>query len=290
MSVKSRFSETLNSADTLSIDKESRLVLFSDCHRGDNSWTDDFARNEAITLYALRKYYDTGFTYIEIGDGDELLENNTIDQIMKAHPQVYTLLGKFYDAGRMFFITGNHNPKWKYVDNKTIDDSKTKVSLPYPGFQLHEGLVLHHKESDGRFFLIHGHQGDLMTDTLWRLTEFLVLHIWTPLQRMGIMDPMSPAQNFRVRIKTERQIARWVQTQQLATICGHTHRSVLPLPGDLPYFNTGSCIYPRGITNIEIVNNQIALIMWRITPNPEGILQITKEVTAGPYPLSAYFS
>ena len=114
MSVNSRFTETLKNADKLTINASSRLALFSDCHRGDNSWTDDFARNEAITLYALRKYYDAGFTYIELGDGDELLENNTIDVILRAHPHVFSLLGRFNDAGRLYFMTGNHNPPWKY--------------------------------------------------------------------------------------------------------------------------------------------------------------------------------
>jgi len=287
MSVNTRFTEILNKVDTLSLDETSRLVLFSDCHRGDNSWTDDFARNEAITLHALRKYYDAGFTYIELGDGDELLEDNTIEQIMQAHPHIFAELDKYNDAGRLYFITGNHNPRWKYNRNKGIDTGKSVKSA---GFELHDGLILKHQHDGGRLFLIHGHQGDLMTDTLWRLTEYLVLHIWTPLQRLGIMDPMSPAQNFRVRIRTERKIANWVKGQNLPTICGHTHRSTLPKPGDLPYFNTGSCIYPRGITNIEIVDDRISLVMWRIMPNGKGSLQIMREVTVGPYPLHAYFS
>jgi UDP-2,3-diacylglucosamine pyrophosphatase LpxH len=286
MSVQTAFTETLHTVESLTIDETSRLALFSDCHRGDNSWTDDYARNEAITLHALRKYYDAGFTYIELGDGDELLENNTIDQVIQAHPHTFALLGRFNDAGRLFFMTGNHNPPWKYAGAKTIDAGQVPESV---SFQLHDGLLLKHKASGGQIFLIHGHQGDLMTDTLWRLIEFMVLHIWTPLQRLGILDPMSPAQNFRIRKRTERKIVRWIQAQQIPTICGHTHRSTLPIPGDPPYFNTGCCIYPRGTTNIEIVNDKIALVMWRIMPNSDGELQVQREVTAGPYPLRAYF-
>jgi UDP-2,3-diacylglucosamine pyrophosphatase LpxH len=284
MSVNSRFLEILNSVETLPIHSSSKLALFSDCHRGDNSWTDDFARNEAMTLHALRKYYEAGFTYIELGDGDELLENNTVDKIMRAHPHIFTLLRKFNDAGRLVFMTGNHNPIWKYTSDPD------KKSLEALGIKLHEGLLLKNEESGAQIFLIHGHQGDLMTDTLWWFTEYLVLHIWTPLQRLGILDPMSPAQNFRIRIRTERKIAAWVKEHNIPTICGHTHRSILPKPGELPYFNTGCCIYPRGITNIEIVDDHISLIRWRIMPNGNGTLQIMKEVTAGPYPLCAYYS
>lgn len=290
MSVNTRFTETLHNVETLSISGSSRLVLFSDCHRGDNSWTDDFARNEAITLYALRKYYDAGFTYIEVGDGDELLEDNTIDEIIRSHPQIYALLGRFNDAGRMFFITGNHNPPWKYTSADTTETGPSRNARVFRGIQLRDGLLLEHSDSGGRILLIHGHQGDLMTDTLWRLTEYLVVHIWTPLQRLGIMDPMSPAQNFHIRIRTEKHIIRWVQSQRLPTICGHTHRSTMPEPGDIPYFNTGCCIYPRSITNIEIVNDKIALVRWRIAPSAEGTLQVVREVTAGPYPLHAYLT
>jgi len=289
MSVSSRFTETLNKADTLVINSASRLALFSDCHRGDNSWTDDFARNEAITLYALRKYYDAGFTYIELGDGDELLENNTVDAIIRAHPHVFTLLGRFNDAGRLYFMTGNHNPPWKYPCDTPAAPGVSGKKRVFRGIELREGLLLEHSDSKGRILLIHGHQGDWMTDRFWRLTEFLVLHLWTPLQRLGILDPMSPAQNFHIRKRTERLIVRWIQSQRLPTICGHTHRSTLPESGEVPYFNTGCCIYPRSITNIEIVNEKIALVRWRIASSAEGILQVVRDITAGPYPLNQYF-
>lgn len=287
MSVQTRFSETLHTVESLSINTSSRLALFSDCHRGDNSWTDDFARNEAITLHALQTYHDDGFTYIELGDGDELLEDNTIEEIMRAHRHIFELLDQFNAAGRLFFITGNHNPPWKYLQHKNSTADQSEKSSRY---ELHNGLVLKHQETGGRLFLIHGHQGNFFADTLWWLTEYLVLNLWTPLQRLGILDPMSPAQNFHIRKHTERCIAQWVKTQHLPTICGHTHRSIVPEPGILPYFNTGCCIYPRCITNIEIVNDHIALVMWRIIPNREGTLQVVKEVTAGPYPLRAYFT
>lgn len=286
MSVNSRFLETLHNADTLPMNETSRLALFSDCHRGDNSWTDDYARNEAITLYALRQYYTGGFTYIELGDGDELLENNSIQQIIEAHPQTFTELEKFNNDGRLFFLTGNHNPVWKY-SNTSPRSGKNSHPL---GWRLREGLLLDHEKMEGHLFLIHGHQGDPMTDTLWRLTEFLVLHLWTPLQRMGILDPMSPAQNFRIRKRTERHIIRWITDHSMPTICGHTHRSTLPEPGEPPYFNTGCCIYPRGTTNIEIVHDKIALVRWRIMPNEHGTLQIMREIAAGPYPLHSYFT
>jgi len=43
MSVASRLSEVFESSGEIPFDDSSKLVFFSDCHRGDNSWTDDFA-------------------------------------------------------------------------------------------------------------------------------------------------------------------------------------------------------------------------------------------------------
>jgi hypothetical protein len=43
MSVASRLSEVLESSEEISFDNFSKFILFGDCHRGDNSWADDFA-------------------------------------------------------------------------------------------------------------------------------------------------------------------------------------------------------------------------------------------------------
>jgi hypothetical protein len=56
-------------------DDSSKFIFFSDCHRGDNSWADNFSPNQLLMFHALTYYYDQGYTYIEVGDGDELWEN-----------------------------------------------------------------------------------------------------------------------------------------------------------------------------------------------------------------------
>ena len=72
MSTRSRLDEIFRSAPVLPFDDGSKLVIMSDCHRGDGSWIDNFAHNQNIFYAALRHYFDNGFTYIENGDGDEL--------------------------------------------------------------------------------------------------------------------------------------------------------------------------------------------------------------------------
>ena len=77
MSISSRLTAVLTEArkQPIPFDDTSKLIFFSDCHRGDNSWADEFARNQSLYFFALKNYYDQGFTYIEIGDGDDLYKN-----------------------------------------------------------------------------------------------------------------------------------------------------------------------------------------------------------------------
>ena len=85
-----------------------KYILFSDCHRGDGSWADDFAQNENIYFNALRYYYRNDYTYIEIGDGDELWENKYLT-VTQLHSDIFWLLNEFHEKQRLFMIWGNHD-------------------------------------------------------------------------------------------------------------------------------------------------------------------------------------
>jgi predicted phosphodiesterase len=72
------------------------------------------------------------------------------------------------------------------------------------------------------------------------------------------------------------------------TIFGHTHRPRFPEPGDIAFFNDGSCVHPRSITGIEIENGTISLIKWQIATRDDGTLQIVRVLLEGPVKLSDY--
>lgn len=293
MSTSSRLTEALNAAPEIPFDDESRLILFSDCHRGDNSWADDSARNQTLMFYALQHYLREGFTYIEIGDGDELWENASFETILQAHSHLYWLLSQFYQQNRLIMLFGNHNMVWKYPENvkrelSTYYDEVTRQEQPlFKGITVHEALILKHRETQKRLFVIHGHQGDLMAETLWRLSRFFVRVLWKPLQILGVRDPTSPAYNFLKRNAVERKLIAWVQEQAQPMICGHTHRSVLPNSGEAPYYNTGSGVHPRCITGIEIADGALALIKWSISPDEEGAMHVVRDVLEGPRKIAA---
>ncbi|HNT77403.1 MAG TPA: serine/threonine protein phosphatase [Anaerolineae bacterium] len=295
MSIPTRFDQVLATALTLPFTAADKFILFSDCHRGDNGWADDFARNQQLFFHALRYYYAAGFTYIELGDGEELWENRAFETIRQAHSHIYWLLHRFYAEGRFYMLVGNHNICWRALHNVRRDldsyyNEREQKRLPlFPNITVHEGLILRYTETGDRWFLLHGHQGDLLAERCWPVARFFARRVWRYLQLIGVPDPTSPAQNSHKRRKFERAVAAWARAHELPVICGHTHRPALPKPGGALYFNAGSCVHPRCITGLEIMGGQILLVKWWLAPNLEGLLGVTREELDGPYPLTAYF-
>ena len=297
MSSKSRLDRAFKNANVIAFDDDSKFIIFSDCHRGDNSFADDFANNRNIYFHALKHYYDQGFQYCEIGDGDELWENLFFKTIFEAHKNIYLLLKKFHQEKRLHILWGNHDMAYKnpafvkktlstYFDKQTGDD----VEL-FKDIQYHEGLILKHAKTHQEIFLTHGHQADWWNYTFWKWSRFMVRILWKPLNVMGIADPTSPAKNYKELIKVERRTKTWIaNNNNQITIVGHTHRPRFPEPGDIPLFNDGSCVHPRSITGIEIENGEISLIKWYVDTTETGILQIVKEVLEGPKKLILYKS
>jgi hypothetical protein len=67
-----RLTEAYKGAKVEYFDENSRYIFFSDCHRGDDSVSDEFTRNQNVLLHALDYYFNNGYIYVEVGDGDEL--------------------------------------------------------------------------------------------------------------------------------------------------------------------------------------------------------------------------
>ncbi len=292
-----RLDRAYKAAKVVDFDNDSKFILFSDCHRGDNSFADDFANNRNIYFHALKHYYKGGFQYFELGDGDELWENLSFNSILNAHKNVFLIMKKFHDVNKLHMIWGNHDmvyrdPKYvkrhltSYFDPKSGNDEDL-----FRGIEYHEAIVLKHCETKQEIFLTHGHQADWWNYLFWRWSRFMVRVLWKPLNVMGIADPTSPAKNYKELIKVERRTKKWIsENNNLITIIGHTHRPRFPEPGDIAFFNDGSCVHPRSITGLEIENGQISLIKWQIATKEDGTLQIVRVLLEGPVSLSAYIT
>lgn len=109
MSANSRITNAYENAFCLPLNPSSKYVLFSDCHRGTGRSNDNFLKNEYLYLAALKYYFSHGFTYIELGDGDELWENRSMCPIREMHAQSFELLSRFYAKHRFYAVYGNHD-------------------------------------------------------------------------------------------------------------------------------------------------------------------------------------
>lgn len=297
MTSQFRLNRAFKKAKIIPFDDTSKFILFSDCHRGDNSFADDFANNRNVYFHALQHYYKEGFTYCELGDGDELWENLNFKMILRAHKNVYKLLQEFYKKNRLEMIWGNHDmvyrdPKYVKKHLSSYFDQKINKEVPlFPDIQYQEAIVLKHTDTKQTLFLLHGHQADFMNYIGWRINRFLVRVLWKPLQVVGIADPTSPAKNYRETVKVERRIKKWIaKNNNQFTIIGHTHRPRFPKAGELALFNDGSCVHPRSITGMEIEAGNITLIKWQIDTDTDGVLKIIRVPLEGPKKLTDFMT
>jgi predicted phosphodiesterase len=295
MSSKTRITNAYKNAKRISFNDSSKFIIFSDCHRGDNSFADDFANNRNVYFHALKHYYNSGYTYCELGDGDELWENLEFKSILEAHKNVFDVLQLFFEEGRLYRLLGNHDMVYrnqKYVEKHLYSyfDKVTGKDKPlFPNVTFTEGLVLEHENTKQEIFMMHGHQADWWNYRGWKFNRFMVRALWRQLQIFGIGDPTSPAKNFKELIKVERRTKRWIiENKNIFTITGHTHRPRFPEPGDIAYFNDGSCVHPRSITGLEIENGNISLIKWQIATTESGTLKVIRVLLEGPQKINDY--
>ena len=256
-----RIHKAFDNALHLPLTNHSKYVLFSDCHRGIGNANDNFLKNEFLYMAAMEHYYQTGFSYLELGDGDELWENPSMKKIKEAHPSCFQLLFRFHSAGRFYSLYGNHDMEKKYGCSHT------------PSYS---GIILKDIHCKKDIYITHGHQVDFLNSTLWPLARFLVRYLWKPLERLGIPDPTSAAKNNTRKKKSEKRLTMWAASTNRLLITGHTHH---PMIGTLssPYCNTGSCVHPGSITCIEIENRCLTLIKWSMQAGNDMALYVKRE-------------
>ena len=289
-----RLTRAYRNAKVVEIDSSSKIIIFSDSHRGDGSLADEFHKDRDIFEAALQHYLDEGYTLIEAGDNDELWEYPKFHHIIKANPEVFALLRKFHTKGRYMRIYGNHDMQLRdpeYVRHHlylSLNHVTGRAEPLFDGLKVEEAVLLRHKASGQEILTVHGHQGDFSNDQAWRGSMFTFRIFWRHLHALGIHSPSSPTRNSFQRHKVERNYVRWILQHGTALICGHTHRERFPLGEDAPYFNSGACVFPDYITGLEIANDSISLVGWQVVPDANGYLHVAPKVLAGPRPLDDF--
>lgn len=311
MSYYSRLNKSFEGALRLPLTDRSKYVLISDCHRGTGTSYDNFLKNQNLYFAALQHYYRYEYTYIELGDGDELWENRSMEQIIRTHSNVFWLLSLFRQQGRLYMLYGNHDMVKKNIRYTQKNCSTYHCSCEaasywekqplFPNMTFYSGIILENtpsgqSETDSHYntpaagesipelndvYLTHGHQTDLFNSTFWMLSRFLVRYFWKPLERFGVLDPTSAAKNYTRKHRAEQRLQHWASKEKRILITGHTHRPSLS-KDDKYYYNSGSCVHPRCITCLEIEYKRIRLVKWTYATRPDMTIYVSREVLAGP--------
>lgn len=289
-----KLNKMFNNSEKMKIDDNTKIVIMSDCHRGTGDNFDNFLKNKNIYKAALSYYYKKDYTYIELGDGDEMWGAEYYEDIVSIHLDVFKLLKKFYDNERLIMIYGNHDidKKDKQVLKKYFYEYYNEATDSYEtlldGLKVYESLVLNYNEYD--VFLLHGHQVDFLNGTLWRFSRFLFRNIWYYLDFLGVDNPTSAAKNYYVSSDVEKKLQKWSLKNNKIVVAGHTHRPIFPKIGQSLYFNDGSCIHPNGITCLEINDGKITLVKWELNVKDDGLLYVERFLMSSEEPISNFFN
>jgi predicted phosphodiesterase len=228
-----------------------KFIIFSDQHKGRRNGADDFIQAEPNYLAALDYYNTLDFCFINLGDSEELWENN-LWQVRRKNKATFEAEKKFLVREKYIKVFGNHDLFW---DNDPFAGLQLR-SIFKQKVKVYEGVVLQctvdkqrtatgpsgsannkeqEKTGDSSFtidqspmtiFLTHGHQGDAQSDGNW-FSKFFVAKIWAPLQALLRINPNTPAYDAEKKTLHNHIMYEWSAMQKnMLLVTGHTHQPV----------------------------------------------------------------
>lgn len=239
-------------------EKEDRFIIFSDQHKGARDSADIFARSSKTYLAALDHYDKERFTYINLGDSEELWAN-TFLSVKKHNKATFENEKRFIKRNAFVKIFGNHDLYW---DNDPLA-AVSLIQIYDESIPIYEGIVLQATINDKplSIFMTHGHQGDLQSDGNW-FSKWFVSNIWGPLQAFVAVNPNTPANNQQLKTEHNRMMYEWVSKRtNTLLITGHTHQPVF-----------------RSFTELEIIYEKLAAA--RAVKNEDLIHELQKKIDA----------
>ena len=212
--------------------EQARFVIFSDQHRGVRDGADDFLSCEKAYSAALGYYLESGYTLIVLGDAEELWECRPAP-VVNAYRATLLLEADFHKKNYYFRMYGNHDDYWE----KESGIRKLLDPIFGPPLQIRENLRLLFDQGQGltnEIFLIHGHQGDYLSDQSRKISRFFVRYVWRPFQRLTKIKLTTPAKDYKLRDEHSIAMFRWAEKKSgRVLIAGHTHLPVFEIRSQL---------------------------------------------------------
>ena len=213
----------LNNARSLSLEKNSRVLVLSDLHMGNGGRRDEFRRNADLVRTMLADYYHPEhYSLILNGDVEELFKF-PLESIMEHWDDFYELFIRFRQNGFFFKTYGNH-------DAALVDEKEYRLA-PF----MFESLKFYY--GNETLLCFHGHQASVL---LWetypvvsRAVVFFLRYIAKPV---GIRN-FSIAYNSRRRFAIEKSIYEFSNNAKIVSVIGHTHRPLFESLSKVDYLN-----------------------------------------------------
>ncbi len=200
------------------------LIIFSDQHRGARDGADDYAVCASSYLGALDYYDKQGFTFINLGDCEELWEN-TLFSIVKHNQAEFAAEKKFIERDAYFKVFGNHDLFW---DNDPLA-AAWLLRVYGKAIPIYTAVLIDAIWPGGNcldIFCTHGHQGDRQSDGN-AFSKWFVSYVWGPLQIYLEVNSNSPATNDNLKTLHNMYMYDWSATQiNTLLVTGHTHQPV----------------------------------------------------------------
>ena len=231
-----------------------------------------FAPNADLFFHALTHYFNQEYTFVEVGDGDELWHNPDFSDIRRTYSRIFDLLAQFQQRDRLHLIVGNHDSPQGLFDPSEKD-----------GIPVSQGLRLTYAPTGQKLFAVHGHQADPEGDRYWdsyrrRSRYFMNYLLRTSIAKFHHFAEPNPGLPEPARLqrlplwfgewaltkayRLESAIQMWLVKERQIVISGHTHMLKFPRQDDLPHFNIGHCITPYYITGMEISQGVMSMVKW----------------------------
>jgi predicted phosphodiesterase len=200
-----------------------KFIIFSDQHKGGKDGSDDFAFAEKNYLKALEYYNYENYHLINLGDCEELWENNILT-VKKSNIASFELEKKFNERNAFTKIFGNHD---LYYDNDPLAPVLLE-SIYGKSIRVYSGAILSTQVNGSslNIFLTHGHQGDKQSDGNW-FSKWFISTIWAPLQMYLELNLNTPAENNLLKTTHNQFMYEWVAPKKnILLVTGHTHQPV----------------------------------------------------------------
>jgi UDP-2,3-diacylglucosamine pyrophosphatase LpxH len=245
----------------LDFNQSSKVIIFSDQHKGKRDYRDDFAMSEESYLAALAWYNQEAYLYCNLGDSEELWKNK-LEDVIEKNTATFEIEKLFLQRNAFIKVFGNHDLYWGNAPLANVTLEKVYGQK----MKVYEGVIFKMTLKDVPFsvFLTHGHQGDLQSDGNW-FSKWFVSTIWGPFQAYLRINPNTPAYDSQLKSAHNTMMYNWTAKQSnLALITGHTHQ---------PVFNS--------LTHLEQLYMNLATA--RKNGNKEEIQKIEAQLIAGKF-------